>query len=40
MPISRQVADTIAGVTTPRQAVKNLLSREPAAESAGLMPSY
>lgn len=40
MPISRQVADTIAGVTTPRQAVKNLLSRNPVAESAGLMPSY
>ena len=36
LPISREVADTIAGITSPRQAVQNLLARDPVAESAGL----
>lgn len=37
MPIAREVADTITGKTTPEQAVKNLLARDPVAESAGLV---
>jgi glycerol-3-phosphate dehydrogenase (NAD(P)+) len=36
LPISREVADTVAGVTSPQQAVQNLLARDPVAESAGL----
>ena len=36
MPISEEVAATIAGTTTPDQAVRNLLARDPVAESAGL----
>ncbi len=35
MPISREVADTLAGKTTPAQAVGNLLARDPVTESAG-----
>ncbi len=36
MPISEEVAATIAGTTTPEQAVRNLLARDPVAESTGL----
>lgn len=36
MPISRQVADTVTGKTTPLEAVEKLLSRDPVAEAAGL----
>jgi glycerol-3-phosphate dehydrogenase (NAD(P)+) len=39
MPISGEVAATIAGRTTPKQAVLNLLARNPVAESVGLTPS-
>jgi len=35
MPISREVAATIRGATTPREAVTNLLAREPAIEARG-----
>jgi len=40
MPISHEVADTIAGKTTPAQAVANLLARDPVAESAGLVGPF
>ena len=36
LPISEEVAATIAGKTTPEQAVRNLLARDPVAESTGL----
>jgi len=35
MPISREVANTITGKTTPREAVGNLLARDPAMETTG-----
>ena len=35
LPISREIANTLRGETTPRQAVRNLLARDPVAESAG-----
>lgn len=34
MPISREVAATVAGKTTPAQAVRDLLARDPVAESS------
>ena len=40
MPISREVADTIASKTTPEQAVRNLLARDPVAEAAGLLSPF
>jgi glycerol-3-phosphate dehydrogenase (NAD(P)+) len=40
MPISREVADTITGKTTPEQAVRNLLARDPVAESEGLVSPF
>ena len=39
MPISEEVAATIAGTVTPEQAVKNLLDREPVAETSELTTS-
>jgi glycerol-3-phosphate dehydrogenase (NAD(P)+) len=40
LPISREIANTVCGRTTPRQAVKNLLLRDPVAESAGLIAPH
>ncbi len=37
MPISREVADTVAAKTTPEQAVRNLLVRDPVAEAPGVI---
>ena len=37
MPISREVADTVAAKTTPEQAVRNLLARDPVAEAPGVI---
>jgi len=39
MPIADEVAATISGKTAPRQAVRNLLARDPVAESASLKTS-
>lgn len=39
MPISEEVAATITGKTSPEQAVRNLLARDPVEESAGLTNS-
>ncbi|MFT4560591.1 MAG: glycerol-3-phosphate dehydrogenase (NAD(P)+) [Gammaproteobacteria bacterium] len=36
LPISLEVAGAVAGLTSPEQAVQNLLARDPVAESAGL----